>query len=105
MGPRLRSFRPELFRRIIIPAAWPEMRVGFRIALAAAITLVIVAEFMGATYGLGYLISVSKVTLTTPTILLSTFLLGWLGWGLDKVVRLVFDKTCAWDARVKEAVF
>jgi ABC-type nitrate/sulfonate/bicarbonate transport system permease component len=55
------------------------MRVGFRIALAAAITLVIVAEFMGATYGLGYLISVSKVTLTTPTILLSTFLLGWLG--------------------------
>ena len=52
-----------------ITATSPEMRGGFRIALAAAITLVVVSEFMGASFGLGYLISVSKVTLTIPTIL------------------------------------
>jgi sulfonate transport system permease protein len=95
--------RGALFRLVIFPAAWPEMRTGFRIALAAAVSLVIVSEFMGATYGLGYLISVSKVTLTTPTILLSTMLLGWIGWLLDRALRWLFDSTCRWDTRAKEA--
>lgn len=95
--------RRVLFRRIILPAAWPEMRAGFRIAMALAITLVIVSEFMGARYGLGYLISVSKVTLTTPTILLTTMILGWIGWGLDRILRFIFDKTTAWDLRARGA--
>ena len=95
--------RRDLFRFIVLPAAWPEMRGGYRIALALAITLVIVSEFMGARYGLGYLISVSKVTLTTPTILLTTMILGWMGWGLDRMLRLLFDKSTAWDIRAKGA--
>ena len=97
------STRLSLFWKVILPAAWPEMRGTFRIAMALAITLVIVSEFMGAKYGLGYLISVSKITLTTPTLLLSAILLGWLGWGLDRILRYLFDKTCAWDVRAKGA--
>jgi len=93
--------RQDLFRLVIFPAALPEMRGGFRIALALAITLVIVSEFMGATYGLGYLISVSKVTLTTPTLLLTIIILGWLGWGLDRIVQSIFNRTTAWDIRAK----
>ena len=95
--------RRDLFRMVILPAAWVEMRSGFRIALALAVSLVVVSEFLGATYGLGYLISVAKVTLTTPTLLLSIMLLGWLGWGLDRLVRYMFDKTTAWDVRAKGA--
>ncbi len=95
--------RRELFRKIILPASWPEMRTGFRIALALAITLVIVSEFMGATYGMGYLISVSKVTLTTPTIFLSIMILGWTGWLLDRTLRLIFQLTTKWDIRAKGA--
>lgn len=97
------STRLSLFWKVILPAAWPEMRGTFRIAMALAITLVIVSEFMGAKYGLGYLISVSKITLTTPSLLLSAILLGWLGWGLDRILRYLFDKTCAWDVRAKGA--
>lgn len=96
--------RFNLFKNIILPSAWPEMRGGFRIALALAITLVIVSEFMGATYGLGYLINVSKITLTTPTILLCIIIIGWIGWALDRIVRLIFKKTCFWDIRAKEAI-
>jgi ABC-type nitrate/sulfonate/bicarbonate transport system permease component len=96
--------RKDLFRFIVLPAAWPDLRAGFRLSMALAITLVIVSEFMGARYGLGYLISVSKVTLTTPTILLTTMILGWIGWGLDRAVRLLFDKTTAWDIRAKGAI-
>lgn len=96
--------RYQLFTLVLFPAAWPELRTGFRISLAIAITLVIVSEFMGAKYGLGYLISVSKVTLTTPTIFLSVILLGWVGCIMDRGIRYLFDKTCAWDVRAKGAV-
>lgn len=96
--------RRNLFRQIVLPAAIPELRSGFRIALAAAITLVVVSEFMGSTYGLGYLISVSKVTLTTPTLLLSILVLGWMSWAADRLLRYMFDKASAWDVRAKGAV-
>jgi ABC-type nitrate/sulfonate/bicarbonate transport system permease component len=95
--------KPEQFIRVFLPAAWPEMRAGFRISIALAVTLVVVAEFMGATYGLGYLISISKVTLSTPTMFLCIMIAGWLGWGLDKLVQVLFDKTCAWDLKAKGA--
>ena len=95
--------RHQLFQLVIIPAAWPEMRGGFRISMALTITLIVVAEFMGAKYGLGYLLSVSKVTLTTPTILLCIILLGWLGWFLDRSLRIFFEKTTDWDIRAKGA--
>ncbi len=96
--------RISLFLKVLIPAAWPEMRGGSRISLALAITLVIVSEYMGARYGLGYLINVSKITLTTPTILLSIIIVGWVGWTLDRLIRLIFDKTCAWDIRAQGAI-
>jgi taurine transport system permease protein len=96
--------RRDLFARIILPAAIPELRSGSRIALAVAIALVIVSEFMGATYGLGYLINVSKITLTTPTLLLSIIILGLISWTLDRLIRMSFDHWCAWDVRAKGAV-
>ncbi len=96
--------RRELFRLIILPAAIPEMRAGFRIALGVAITLVVVSEFMGATYGMGYLINVSKVTLSTASILLGIILIGWMSWAFDKFLRYFFSKKCAWDIRAKGAM-
>jgi len=95
--------RKELFWKIIVPASLPEMRAGVRIAHATAVALVVVSEFMGARYGLGYLINVSKVTLTTPTIILSIIMLGWVNWILDLAIRSIFDKVCFWDVRAKGA--
>ena len=96
--------RRDLFMKVILPAAWPDMRGGFRVALALAISLVVVSEFMGARHGLGYLISVSKITLTTPTLLFTIVVLGWLGWGLDRALTCAFDRTTGWDRRAERAV-
>lgn len=95
--------RRDLFKLILLRSALPEMRAGFRIALALAVTLVVVSEFMGATYGVGYLINVSKVTLNTPTVVLSIIVLGWLAYLLDRMLRWFFDKSCSWDVRAKGA--
>jgi ABC-type nitrate/sulfonate/bicarbonate transport system permease component len=96
--------RFQTFRRVLVPASWPEMRAGLRIALAAAITIVIVSEYMGAQFGLGYLLSVAKTTLNTSGVFLLIFLIGWLGWFLDRLLVVLFDKTAGWDRRAKGAL-
>jgi ABC-type nitrate/sulfonate/bicarbonate transport system permease component len=96
--------RRELFSYVVIPAAISEAKAGFRIALALSITLVIVSEFLGSRYGLGYLINVSKVTLTTPTILLCIILLGFMGFLLDCALRLLFDYATRWNYSSREVL-
>lgn len=96
--------RTDLFRLVLIPASIPSTKAGFRIALALAITLVIVSEFLGSRYGLGYLISVSKVTLTTPTIILCVILLGLIGFTLDLAVRRALGFFTREESSSREAV-
>jgi taurine transport system permease protein len=95
--------RREMFISIVIPASIPTAKAGFRIGLALAITLVVVSEFLGSQYGLGYLINVSKITLTTPTILLCVFLLGIIGFLLDLALRAVFGYFAKWEYSAREA--
>jgi ABC-type nitrate/sulfonate/bicarbonate transport system permease component len=96
--------KPQLFRWILLPAAVPNTRAGFRIALALTVTLVVVSEFLGAQYGLGYLINVSKVTLTTPTIFLCVVLLGVIGFAADLTVRAILGYVSKWEYTSKEAI-
>jgi NitT/TauT family transport system permease protein len=96
--------RSKIFRLILIPAAAPFARAGFRIALALSITLVVVSEFLGSRYGLGYLINVSKVTLTTSTMFLCIILLGLVGFILDFGLRKVFGAVSVWEYSSREAM-
>jgi NitT/TauT family transport system permease protein len=94
----------ELFQKILIPAALPHVRAGLRVALAACITIVVASEFLGARYGLGYLISVAKVTLTTPTIFLCIILLGLVGSTFDAGLRSAIDRLTRWEHSSREAM-
>jgi ABC-type nitrate/sulfonate/bicarbonate transport system permease component len=96
--------KSQLFRLILLPAAIPHTKAGLRIALALSITLVVVSEFLGSQYGLGYLINVSKVTLTTPTMLLCVILLGIIGYVTDLAMRAIVDHVSKWEYTSKEAI-
>lgn len=94
----------QLFRQILVPAAVPNTRAGLRVALATCTTIVVASEFLGAQYGLGYLINVSKVTLTTPTIFLCVILLGLIGFAFDTALRGIIGSLTAWEYSSKEAL-
>lgn len=96
--------RRRLFSRVILPASVPSMRAGFRVGLALSVTLVVVSEFLGAQYGLGHLISTAKITLNTSVLLLCIFLLGFLGWALDNILRTIFNCMGGWELSAKEAL-
>lgn len=54
------------FRKVVLPAALPTIFTGIRIAGAAAILVLIAAEMIGATAGLGYLINYSQFNFLVP---------------------------------------
>lgn len=67
------------FRKVVIPAALPTIFTGIRIAGAAAILVLIAAEMIGATAGLGYLINYSQFNFLVPQMyagILTTSLVG-----------------------------
>jgi ABC-type nitrate/sulfonate/bicarbonate transport system permease component len=86
--------RLSMFRRIMFPALIPHLVGPIRVALAVAVSVVVASEFMGAQYGLGYLINVSRFNLATPTILLCIALLGVIGGVYDWLIRVILRTIC-----------
>jgi NitT/TauT family transport system permease protein len=83
-----RSFRLRpwaLFVKILLPASLPFILAGIRLAIGRGLTGVAIAEWFGATEGLGYLVFFAGQTLNVPTLFVgvATFaLLGILGFEL-----------------------
>ncbi len=79
------------FRKVVFPAALPTIFTGIRIAGAAAILVLIAAEMIGATAGLGYLINYSQYNFLIPQMyaaIITTTALGLaVNYGLVAIER------------------
>jgi NitT/TauT family transport system permease protein len=67
------------FRKVVFPAAIPTIFTGVRISGAAAILVLIAAEMIGATAGLGFLINYAQYNFLIPKMyaaIITTSLLG-----------------------------
>lgn len=67
------------FRKVVLPAAVPQIFTGVRMAGAAAILVLIAAEMLGATAGVGFLITYSQNNFLYPQMyaaILTTTALG-----------------------------
>ncbi|CAN5177990.1 ABC transporter permease [soil metagenome] len=67
------------FRKVVFPAAIPTIFTGVRISGAAAILVLIAAEMIGATAGLGFLINYSQYNFLIPKMyaaIVTTTMLG-----------------------------
>jgi NitT/TauT family transport system permease protein len=68
-----------MFRKVVFPAAVPTIFTGIRISGAAAILVLIAAELIGATAGLGFLINYTQFNFLIPQMyaaILTTSALG-----------------------------
>ena len=88
--------KPEIFLRILLPGAVPFVAGPARIILAVAFTLAIASEFMGAQFGLGYLINVARVNLEIPTIWVSILVLGMVCLAADKLLVIALSHYSKW---------
>jgi NitT/TauT family transport system permease protein len=76
----------QLVLKVIVPAAFPQIATGLRLAIGAAWVYLVAGEMLGARSGLGFLIVDARNFLRTDLILLGMVVVGLLGFAIDRTV-------------------
>lgn len=88
--------RPQLLRRIILPATVPSFFTGFRVGLTQAWLFMVIAELMAASEGLGFLLTTGREVARPDLLLCSLVLLAILGKVCDSIVRAIEHRLLLW---------
>jgi len=87
----------QIFFRVLLPAALPEILTGMRLGLALSFFVIVISEFIGAEHGLGYLINDGRNFFLVPQMLGAAVVLGLLGWAGNALVRLLERRALRWQ--------
>lgn len=101
-----RSFglnRAEVIRHVILPGAMPSLLTGFRYALSIAVIMLVIAEQINASSGLGFLINNARDFMRTDIIVVCLMVYAILGLGGDLLVRSIEKRALAWRPSLVEA--
>ena len=88
----------QLFFRVILPAALPDMLTGLRLGIALSFFVIVISEFIGAEQGLGFLINDGRSFFLVPQMLGAAALLGLFGYAGNALVRLAERRLLRWQA-------
>lgn len=97
----LRSFgasRLQVMRHLQIPSALPHIFAGLEVAVILSVTGAVVAEFVGSSEGLGYLIQASNFTLDVARTFAVIVVLSAIGIALHAVVVQLGKRLVFWTA-------
>ncbi|WP_280153586.1 ABC transporter permease [Piscinibacter sp. XHJ-5] len=87
-----------IVRRVLIPAAAPQIAETLRLVLGWAWTYVIVAELIGASNGIGHMITDSQALLATDQIIFGIITIGVIGLVSDLVFKRANQALFRWAA-------
>lgn len=92
----LGGLRSSVVLQVISPYVLPSIIDACRVNMAAAWNLVIVAELVAATEGLGRRISVAQRYLRTDEIFAGLIVIGLIGLAIDLLFRLLLRVSARW---------
>ena len=92
----LRATRWQILTKLEIPGALPVLFGGLKIGVSLAVIGAVVAEFIGADRGLGYLINLSRGILDTPLLFVALVSLVVVAVLLYGFVSLLEHRLLAW---------
>jgi NitT/TauT family transport system permease protein len=85
-----------LIWRVLIPGAAPEIAETLRMVLGWAWTYVIVAELIGASSGIGHMITDSQALLATDQIIFGIIVIGLIGLASDFAFKALNQRLFPW---------
>ena len=88
--------RWQVLSEVITPYIVPRIIDTFRVNMAASWNLVVVAELLAASEGLGKRILLAQKFLRTEEIFACLIILGLIGFAIDLFFRLLLRITCKW---------
>lgn len=84
--------RWETISRVIIPAIVPHLLTGMRLAIGIIWIILVPAEMLGVSAGLGYYILDTRDRLSYSELMAVILIIGMIGYGLDSVLRFAHQQ-------------
>ena len=98
-GKLLKLSNLDLFWKIILPQALPQILAGMRVALSYCLVLAVVTEmFIGGRDGLGKRIIDSQLVYNIPTVYATILVAGFVDYSLNLIFSFVEKRVVFWNA-------
>jgi NitT/TauT family transport system permease protein len=92
--------RVDIFRKVILPGAYPSLFSGLRLSASVAIIMVTAAEMIGANSGLGYLMIYSQQVFNVPDLYVAIIALALLGLSTNYFLVWLEKRVHVWKQEV-----
>lgn len=93
--------RWNLITKLIIPSALPNIFLGIRLSLGIAWVGLVVAEMMGSTSGIGFLINDARAMAMISTVFVGIIIFAVLGKVSDSLILFIERKCLRWQQNFK----
>ena len=81
----------------MIPGALPSITTGIRLGLGNAWVCVVAAEIIGATSGVGYMLSNGRSLSRPDIVILGMLIVGIFGKIMDNILKKIREKLIVWN--------
>ena len=89
----------DLFRKIYFPSALPSIFVGLKLALGISWMIVVAAELIAASSGIGYRINDARSLMEPEVVLVGMFVIGFIGIIMDQILFRISKLVTPWTSR------
>ncbi|WP_232698091.1 ABC transporter permease [Brevibacillus daliensis] len=86
----------QLFRKVILPASMPGIVDTLRITFGWSWTYLVVAELVGASEGIGFMIMQASRFLKPDKIIVGIIIIGLLGLIMDLIFKAIYRVSFSW---------
>lgn len=92
LGKSLSATKYETITKIVIPGITSQLLTGIRLSIGLLWIVIVPAEMLGVSAGLGYFILDTRDRLAYSELMAAIILIGLIGWALDYSARWVHTK-------------
>jgi ABC-type nitrate/sulfonate/bicarbonate transport system permease component len=90
--------RYQIFRDVVLRSALPFVIVGARLGMSMAFIVLVAAELIASSSGLGFMISDARYKFRTDEMFLGMACIGALGFGLNVLLRATERRLLKWKS-------
>lgn len=86
----------RLFRTVVLPASLPHIFTGMRISATTSVLILIAAEMLGASSGLGYALTFYQANMQFPQVYAYIIVMAIIGVSLNFILERVEKRSFRW---------
>ena len=86
----------QIFRKIVLPSALPEIFTAMRVGIGVAWTCLVAAELIAASSGLGWLVQFAGQALQVAVVIVGIVIIGVIGYAMELVIRKLENWIVPW---------